>query len=464
MKERLLSVGIDLGTSTTQLVFSRLTVENRAGPFAVPRMAITDREVIYRSAIHFTPLLDRETIHAQGVRDIVAAEYERAGIDRSRVETGAVIITGETARKENAAQVLAALSEFAGDFVVATAGPDLESVLAARGAGADVLSKEKNAAVLNFDVGGGTSNLALYDCGERKEVTCLDIGGRLVKYGETITYVAPVLRGRFPGLSEGEPPRREVLEQAAEEMAGVLAQAAGLRPPDGGLERYATAGAAPPKVFTPDFVTFSGGVADCLWEPERPWDAYGDLGVLLGQAIGKAFPKERLLRGAETIRATVVGAGSHSTELSGSTVFHRQVDFPLKNIPVLRLERGEEELPREQLAPLLAKRMEDYGESGAAVAMEGLSTPTYGQVEELALGLSAGLEKERGKPCVILLERDMAKVLGQAMSRSLSGPLLCLDGVAAGQGDYIDIGSPIAGGTVLPVVVKTLAFEGGGVS
>ena len=51
------------------------------------------------------------------------------------LRTGAVIITGETARKENANEVLEALSDLAGDFVVATAGPDLESILAARGAG-----------------------------------------------------------------------------------------------------------------------------------------------------------------------------------------------------------------------------------------------------------------------------------------------------------------------------------------
>ena len=134
--ETLKSVGIDIGTSTTQLVVSDLTLENRANPFSVPRIAITDKEIVYRSGIHFTPLLSDTVIDARGVRDIVAEEYRRAGLQRDQVQTGAVIITGETARKENAREVLAALSEFAGDFVVATAGPDLESILAARGAGA----------------------------------------------------------------------------------------------------------------------------------------------------------------------------------------------------------------------------------------------------------------------------------------------------------------------------------------
>ena len=147
MNEQLLSVGIDIGTSTTQLVLSRLTLENRANPFSVPRIAIADKEVVYRSTIHFTPLLDERTIDAQGVRDIVAREYSRSGYDNAAVQTGAVIITGETARKENARQVLESLSGFAGDFVVATAGPDLESILAARGAGADEYSREHRGAV-----------------------------------------------------------------------------------------------------------------------------------------------------------------------------------------------------------------------------------------------------------------------------------------------------------------------------
>ena len=121
MGEQLLSVGIDIGPSTTQLILSRLTLENRATPFTVPRVSIAGREVLYRSAIHFTPLLSDTVIDAAGVRAIVEEEYRKSGFDKSQVDTGAVIITGETARKENARQVLSALSEFAVDVVVATA-------------------------------------------------------------------------------------------------------------------------------------------------------------------------------------------------------------------------------------------------------------------------------------------------------------------------------------------------------
>lgn len=464
MNQSLLSVGIDIGTSTTQLVLSRLTVENRANPFSVPRLDITNREILYRSPIHFTPLADPVTIDADRVRDIVAEEYRRAGIAREEVETGAVIITGETARKENARQVLDALSDFAGDFVVATAGPDLESVLAARGAGADRESEVRYGTVLNFDVGGGTANLALFDKGELAATGCYDIGGRLVRYRDQIDYVAPVLESRFPGVNRGEVPDKAALQAAVTDMAQTLAQAAGLFPQDGRMEHYATAGAAPPRIFHPDAITFSGGVADCLWDPPADWQAYGDIGPLLGAAIREAFTPagERLIRSKETIRATVVGAGSHATQLSGSTVYYRDVPFPLKNLPVLRLTRTEQELPPVQLAQVLREKRNWYadqtGSARLAVGLEGFQSPSYQQVVTLAKGLALGLTEGGGVP-VCVLERDMAKALGQVLAQKIAGPLLCLDGVAARQGDYIDVGTPIAGGTVLPVVVKTLAFH-----
>ena len=177
MAETLLSVGIDIGTSTTQLVISRLTLENRANPFSVPKVAIAEREGLYRSDIHFTPLLSDTVIDAQGVRTIVEEEYRKSGFAKGEIATGAVIITGETARKENAREVLSALSEFAGDFVVATAGPDLESILAARGAGADEYSGEKYADILHFDIGGGTADIAVISLGGTVVSASIKIAG-----------------------------------------------------------------------------------------------------------------------------------------------------------------------------------------------------------------------------------------------------------------------------------------------
>ena len=158
MDRTLTSVGLDVGTTSTQLIVSRLRVEDRSDRFTVPELAIRERQVVYRSPIHFTPLIRDQLVDGEALRALVDAEYERAGIARKDVDTGAVIITGETSRKENAAAVLQSLTGLAGEFVVATAGPHLESMLAAKGAGAVARSERTGKTVMHFDIGGGTSN------------------------------------------------------------------------------------------------------------------------------------------------------------------------------------------------------------------------------------------------------------------------------------------------------------------
>ena len=206
MGESLLSVGLDVGTTTTQMVVSRLEIGNRAGSFTVPEFVISQRQVIYKSPVYFTPLIGEELVDGEKIKALVAQEYENAGISREQVDTGAVIITGETSRRENAEAVTRALSEYAGDFVVATAGPDLESVLAARGAGAVEYSRQTGKRVLHIDIGGGTSNIALIEDGVITATGCVNVGGRLLRWDERgcICYISPVAQ-RLCDASLGQP-------------------------------------------------------------------------------------------------------------------------------------------------------------------------------------------------------------------------------------------------------------------
>ncbi|MGA9226739.1 MAG: ethanolamine ammonia-lyase reactivating factor EutA, partial [Mesobacillus sp.] len=128
--EEIISAGIDIGTSTTKVVISRFSLMNMAGGTHMPRIEIIEKEVLYRSEIHRTPLLDPTTIDIRAVESLVNDEYSRAGIKPQDIKTGAVIITGETATKSNAQEMVHTLSDHAGEFLVATAGPDLEGIIA----------------------------------------------------------------------------------------------------------------------------------------------------------------------------------------------------------------------------------------------------------------------------------------------------------------------------------------------
>lgn len=446
MSERLCSVGLDVGTTSTQLIVSELTIENQASAFSVPQMEIGERSVRYRSPVYFTPLLDESHVDGQKIREIVESEYRKAGISREDVDTGAIIITGETSRKENARRVLEALADLAGDFVVATAGPDLESVLAAKGAGATAYSLETGKPVVHMDIGGGTSNLSLIEDGRVTATGCLNVGGRLVKFDKTgaVTYRSAVLDG-LCDWKPGQIPAPGEVEALARTLTQALEMAVGLRPPGDLLETLATREAGEVFRLPPGerVISFSGGVADCM-EQDLPPLQFGDM----GPALGRAIRESRLCRGAyrlgaETIRATVIGAGCHSTQLSGSTVFCQNVAFPLKNLPVVPVA-SPGEIRRE-----LGKQ-----DTQGIVAMAGKPSPSYREIVALAEEILAQTQP----PLLLCLQEDMAKALGQALAARLppQTPILCLDRVSASAGSYLDIGAPVS--NALPVVVKTLVL------
>ena len=456
MSSTLRSVGVDVGTTTTQLIVSQITAENKASSFAVPEMEITERKILYKSQIHFTPLLSGELVDGEIIRDIVAAEYEKAGIRRQDVDTGAIIITGETSRKENAATVLAALSDFAGDFVVATAGPDLESVLAAKGAGAVSYSEQTGKTVLHMDIGGGTSNLALIQDGRITATACLNIGGRLLKLDTSgcITYVSPVLQGLVP-CKLGDTITEEQARQVARMLAQVLEMAAGLREKTELFDCLTTHGTQKIAPAAGAVLSFSGGVADCIGAV-HPWLQFSDLGPLLGQAIREsALCRGEYRLGSETIRATVIGAGCHSAQLSGSTVFLRDVPLPMKNLAVASIDSREQNLPKEELAALIAGRLGAVEQWGV-LALPGWNAPDYSRVTALADAIAMAVGQ---KPCYIALEEDMAKALGHALALRLprQTPCLCIDRVRIPAGSYLDVGVPV--GSAISLVVKTLILS-----
>lgn len=476
-KTAILSVGIDVGTSTTQVVFSKLQMDNAGGYFSVPRVAIVDKEVVYKSEVYMTPLKTDVLIDTEALRDIVAAEFRKAGYRPEDTDSGAVIITGESARKENSDAVLKSLSDFAGDFVVSAAGPDMESLIAGKGSGAWQYSMDHHCRVANLDIGGGTTNVVLFEDGETAARGCLDIGGRLICMNPQgiITKVSPAaaVMAQAAGVSVhiGDRGDEKALSAVTRQMAAALNVylGVGTKDIDAILRQIKTPGSSdfpvPEKVQA---VFFSGGVADLIYHESADTWAYGDIGVLLGRAIreSRLFTDFQKMEPGETIRATVVGAGTYTTTISGSTITYSDDIFPLKNIPVIKLDEelqeacfaGETEPVIRRIQWVLGQNDEEH----FILAMPGKRNPGYMEMKRAAASIRQIMDRVQppGESILLVIESDIAKAMGQMIRQQpdLKRQVVAIDSIHVEDGEYVDMGKPMMNGMVIPVVVKTLIF------
>lgn len=476
-KTAILSVGIDVGTSTTQVVFSKLQMDNAGGYFSVPRVAIVDKEVVYKSEVYMTPLKTDVLIDTEALRDIVAAEFRKAGYRPEDTDSGAVIITGESARKENSDAVLKSLSDFAGDFVVSAAGPDMESLIAGKGSGAWQYSMDHHCRVVNLDIGGGTTNVVLFEDGETLARGCLDIGGRLICMNPQgiITKVSPAaaVMAQAAGVSVSVGDRCDELKLTAvtRQMAAALNAylGVGTKDIDAILRQIKTPGSSdfpvPEKVQA---VFFSGGVADLIYHESADTWVYGDIGVLLGRAIreSRLFTDFQKMEPGETIRATVVGAGTYTTTISGSTITYSDDIFPLKNIPVIKLdEELQEACFAGETEPVIRRIQWALGQNDAEhfiLAMPGKRDPGYTEMKRAAASIRQIMDRVQppGEPILLVIESDIAKAMGQMIRQQpdLKRQVVAIDSIHVEDGEYVDMGKPMMNGMVIPVVVKTLIF------
>ena len=480
MKETLISVGIDVGTTTTQVIFSNITIENMSSGARVPEFKIVGKEIFYKGKIHFTPLRSNTEIDEAALKEIIEREYKNAGINPDDIDSGAVIITGETARKENAQNISKVLSGYAGEFVVATAGPDLEGIIAGKGSGAAKLSYENNDIVANFDIGGGTTNIAVFSQGEPIDTTCLDIGGRLLRFDKSglVEYISPKLADICKevniNIEKGKKYPDEVIRKICRYMAEILLEVSGVRPSSRLLELTLSPKSTALRLdYKIDRVSFTGGVADYIYNNQAETDLYkfGDIGILLGYEI-KAILNEfasKVIMPEETIMATVVGAGTQTMDISGSTISYSQsATLPLKNIPIIEITEKEERVNEEELEKTIMAKLQWYcletQKQKVALFLKGERNVSFEKVTSLSKVIAKVWEEfyPHGEEVIVVIENDMAKVLGQSISRKLSNKqreVVCIDGIKVSSGDYIDIGKPIGNGSVLPVVIKTLVFN-----
>jgi ethanolamine utilization protein EutA len=458
-KFSLRSVGIDIGSSTSHLVFSHLTLR-REGAALSARFAVTERSVTYRSPILLTPYASGTLIDLERLAEFFHAAYREAGLTPDEVDTGAVVITGEALKKENAQPIAELFATESGKFICASAGPNHEALLAAHGSGAVAVSAHERLDVLNVDIGGGTSKISLIRQGVVEQTVAVEIGARLLAFDDAdrlvrIEQPARVLLGEPLELGERfDPSRRErfaglmadvLLEVVRAEELSPLARQLLLTEPLHLPHGLAGIGA----------VVFSGGVSEYIYQHDAV--AYGDCGPLLAGAIRAHLPDLPALREpAEGIRATVIGAGEYTVQVSGNTSYISDAAvLPVHGLKVVRATDPT------ALQRALAKFDLDRFTEGLALAVAHDDQPTYPSVRGLAESI-AGLvaDAEADIPLFLVLDADIAISLGGILADELglARPIIAIDGIDVGDLDYIDIGRPMGASQSVPVTVKSLLF------
>ena len=465
----LLSVGIDVGTTTTQVIFSRLSLVNRAAVSQVPRYEFVKREIIWQSPVLFTPVNKDGHLREEELLDMILQQYQAAGIEPKTIDSGAIIITGETAKTRNARPAIVTLSQKLGDFVVATAGPHLESVIAGFGSGAQALSEQKMGRVLNIDIGGGTSNYVLFEAGHVISSACLNAGGRLIEVDAQgkITYVhAPgllIAKDLFGDNVDAYQLNQSQLEQISNRMAELLYEViSGVISP---LGKQLLMTDPLPDCQNLYAVTLSGGVGECYYHPlNESAFRFGDIGPLFAQAIQQNadFNTLPMQIPNQTVRATVIGAGAHTLSLSGSTIWLDTLTLPIRNIPVVHpaLGRAEnEDLVSTWSRAVTQMDLNPQNDLYALVLPESLSV-TYASVQFCIDALQKFAERyPNPHPLLVIASQDFGKALGMLLRPLMKNRALAvIDEVHTHTGDYIDIGLPLFSGSVVPITVKSLAF------
>ncbi|MFJ7667128.1 ethanolamine ammonia-lyase reactivating factor EutA [Lysinibacillus sp. NPDC097195] len=469
--EKIYSAGIDIGTSTTKMVVSSFLLKNVAGVTHVPRVEIIEKTVLHQSPIIKTPFINHDMIDMKQIEQFIFQQYHLAQISPADISTGAIIITGESATKENASEVVHAIADSAGHFLVATAGPDLEGIIAAKGAGTVQQSKNTAKVIANIDIGGGTANIAVMQFGEVIGTCTLHVGGRLIEfYDGKIQSISPPLKKLMQKWSNplqiGDFAEDERIAHLIQEMVHFLVQVLSGQKIDG--EHPLLLGHLPNWHKPVDAIVFSGGVASCIYHHDCSLRQYDDIGEKLATMLLQHAQLQSFLwlQPQETARATVTGAGTQTTEISGATI---QVDahvLPLKNIPVFNCHmnlasNGFDHMVKTAVDKADALFSIEHNRSPFALYFSDLPYLSFQDVHTLceAILQHLGTRGSKGIPIIIVIQSDYAKVIGQTIQAiNPTVPILCIDQIKVETGDYIDIGEVLPSG-VVPVVVKTLAFH-----
>lgn len=472
----LASVGIDIGSSGTQVIFSRLNLR-RLGEDLSSRYFVVSRETLYQSPVSLTPYSSDELIDDAQLGAIIDRAFAEAGLHPDDIDAGAVILTGEALRRENAQAIANLLAEQRGEFVCATAGHHMESMLAAFGSGAARVSHDSGKRILNVDIGGGTTKLALVEQGKVLATAALHVGGRLQVVDENRRIVRLDPAGRHLASkagfrwTRGDVAESVAMERVAGWMADAIIAALCARPLPAEVQALFLTEPLPDLGHI-DGVMFSGGVAEFIYQREAR--DFGDMGRLLGLALRKkadagALPWP-LLPPGECIRATALGASEYSVQLSGNTIYISNPGalLPRRNLQVLQPSYScKDPLDSDRLARTIREHFKAFdlveGEREAALALRWEGAPSHERIAAFALGIRRGLANtvERRMPIYVMVDGDIAQTLGAILrdEMGVESEILVIDGVVLWDFDYIDLGRIRMPSQTVPVTVKSLVFS-----
>ncbi len=465
----LISVGVDIGSSTSHLVFSRLLLERLDN-----RYVVSKREIVHESDVLLTPYAADQSIDAAALRVFIDAQYDLAKVDPRAIDTGALILTGVAVRRSNARAIADLFAAQAGKFVSVSAGDALETTLAAFGSGAAARSIRETARVMNVDIGGGTSKIAVCEGGAVVDMTAIDVGARIISFDRAGRITRIEEAGRCyaaavgASLEIGAPVAAGVLDSMAERMADRLFEAmssASLGADTAALLRLD----AMQNARAPDVITFSGGVAEYIYDRQN--ENFGDLGPRLARAIKARVAAwgPRVEQPDQGIRATVVGASQYTIQVSGSTIFVAPMStLPLRNVPAITpaLPLGDEQLDVGRIAGAVRtalRRLDLHeGRQAAALCYHWQGAATFARLDAFARGVRAGMSAilERSLPLILVGDGDIGGLVGIHFHEELklANAIVSIDGIILKEFDFIDIGALLELSGAVPVVIKSLVF------
>ena len=459
MSKRVILLGLDFGSTTSSALIASAKVARSS---ATGHTQLDDVQIIYKSEPVFTPFTKKsigQSIDIEKVAKLIANWLAKSGVSIKDIFSGGSMITGLAAQADNAALLSKLIIELVGECVIATADdPCLESWLAFMGSCGALSRYHADVPIINFDIGGGTTNIALGVNGDVQQTGCYFIGARhfqfvaggyeltaMSSYGAVLLESLNINKKIDETLDAAEVAKIMAFYVSALE-AIVLGDDAFLNSPI--AQKYSQVAFNFSQTIQPK-ITFSGGVGELLYkistnETLPTTTFYGDFGIDLALAISRSTLLSADLTSCvpeHKGRATVVGLTLHSTEISGSTVYLPNPScLPLRDLPITAKLAGDSPLEQWQGAFTLAAKRQH----GVCIQITTCNNKLE-QVRALASQIKNALQANIYKPCqpiVILVETNIGKALGNYISNwgQLDYNLIVVDEVSLRDAHFVHIG------------------------